>query len=168
MTSGKHTEHAFTELIQQNERLIYKVCVVYAANAEDRRDLFQEVVLQAWKSYARFTESAKVSTWLYRVALNTAISHKRKQNRTVAASQQDDLLQHVADDAGCAYNEEYKMLHHLISRLPALEKALVLLYLEDRSYQEIGEVLGLSPTNVGVKLNRIKEKLRKQAEPLFK
>lgn len=168
MTSGKHTEQAFTELIQQNERLIYKVCVVYAANAEDRRDLFQEVVLQAWKSYARFTESAKVSTWLYRVALNTAISYKRKQNRTVAASQQDELLQHVADDAGSAYNEECKMLHHLISRLPALEKALVLLYMEDKSYQEIGEVLGLSPTNVGVKLNRIKEKLRKQAEPLFK
>lgn len=155
-------------MIAQNERLIYKVCSVYAAEPEDRRDLFQEIVLQAWKGYARFKEDAKVSTWLYRVALNTAISYKRKQHTTIATQSQEELLYQIADSNIDNRNEEYRMLQLLISELPMLEKALMLLYLEDKSYQEMAEILGLTPGNVGVKINRIKDKLRKQAQPLFK
>ncbi len=156
-------------MIAENERLIYKVCSVYASEPEDRRDLFQEIVLQAWKGYARFKEEeAKISTWLYRVALNTAISHKRKQYKTITTRSQDELLYQIADNTIEYRNEEYKMLHQLISQLPTLEKALMLLYLEDKSYQEMAEILGLTAGNVGVKINRIKEKLRRQAQPLFR
>lgn len=162
-------EKAFAGMIADNERLIFKVCSVYASEAEDRRDLFQEIVLQAWKGYARFKEGdAKVSTWLYRVALNTAISHKRKQFSTITTRPQDELLYQIADNTLEQRSEEYKMLHHLISELPTLERALMLLYLEDKSYQEMAEILGLTAGNVGVKINRIKEKLRKQAQPLFR
>ncbi|MCD6064548.1 MAG: polymerase sigma70 factor [Flavipsychrobacter sp.] len=155
-------------MITQYERLIYKVCSVYASEAENRRDLFQEIVLQAWRGYPRFKEDAKVSTWLYRVALNTAISHRRKQNSTISTRPHDELLHQIADKNMEARSEEYKMLQRLISALPQLEKAIMLLYLEDKSYQEMAEILGLSAGNVGVKINRIKDKLRRQAQPLFK
>lgn len=168
MNHQVNIEKAFASMIADNERLIYKVCSVYAFEPEDRRDLFQEIVLQAWRGYARFKEDAKVSTWLYRVALNTAISHKRKQHTTISTRPQDELLYQIADNALEYRNEEYKMLHRLISELPTLEKAIMLLYLEDKSYQEMAEILGLTPGNVGVKINRIKDKLRKQAQPLFK
>jgi RNA polymerase sigma factor (sigma-70 family) len=159
--------HEFAVLLQQHERLVYKVCSLYTDDTEDRKDLFQEIVLQAWMSYPRFNHEAKVSTWLYRVALNTAISHKRKQKKHIVAGN-DTMLQQLEDQKDASYAEEYKMMHRMINELPRLDKALVLLYLEDNSYQEIAEILGISASNVGTRLNRIKEKMKRQAEMLAK
>ena len=167
MPSQKHSETEFVAMVQENERLIYKVCSVYAQTPEDRRDLFQEIVLQAWRGYARYTATAKISTWLYRVALNTAISHKRKQGRSVNVSGNDELLHQLEDSAADNYAEEYKALYTMIAELPAFDKALVLLYLEDKSYQEIAEILGITASNVGAKLSRIKEKMRRQATTMI-
>lgn len=161
-----NTDKAFTALVQQYERLLYKVCCMYTTTTEDRQDLFQEIVLQVWRSYPKYEPAAKVSTWLYRIALNTSISHKRKQGRTIITQEGGDWLHHIEDRMTDSYAEEYKMLYKMIGDLPALEKALVLLYLEDRSYQEIAEILGISASNVGTRLNRVKEKLRKQVSPL--
>ncbi len=168
MHNNNTQQQTFTALIQQHERLIYKVCNVYAIDAEDSKDLFQEIVLQTWQAFPRFNNQSKLSTWLYRIALNTAISHKRKQKKNASVSTDSFLDYHIEDKPGDHYAEEYKMLKQLISTLPHLEKAMILLYLEDNSYQEIAEILGISATNVGTKLARIKEKLKKQAQPLLK
>lgn len=155
----------FTQLVQQYERLIYKVCSIYTNDAEDSKDLFQEIVLQAWLSYPRFNHEAKFSTWLYRVALNTAINHIRKANRKPRTTGDEALLNHIAEQQPVTQTEEYKILQRLIGGLPSLEKALILLYLDDYSYQEIADIMGISVSNVGTRINRIKEKLKKQAQP---
>lgn len=160
-------QQEFTNMIQQHEKLVYKVCHLYAADAEDTRDLFQEIVLQAWSGYIRYRGDAAISTWLYRVALNTAITHKRKQHKHNAVSVPDFLHTNIADDAHSPYAEEYKIMHRLIGALQPLDKALILLYLEDRPHAEIADILGISISNVGTKLNRIKDKMRKQAQPLL-
>ena len=151
----------FISLIKSHERLIYKVCGMYAGQQEDIRDIFQEIVLQAWKSYPGFKHNAKPGTWLYRVALNTAINYKRAHSkiRTVG---QPELLN---EQGTCLpeLDEEYKLMHRMISMLPSLEKAIVMLYLDDYSYKEMAEIMGMSETNIGTKLMRIKEKLKSQA-----
>jgi len=151
------------ELIKQNDRLIHKVCNLYAMNnREDYMDLYQEIVLQTWTAFPKFQGTAKVSTWLYRIALNTAITHKRTGNKKIAALPFDESLVQMAE-GGQEGNDEYLLLWQLIKQLPQLERALVLLYLENNSYDEIASIMGLSTTNVGTRLGRIKEKLRKQA-----
>lgn len=154
-------------MIQQHERLIYKVCNVYAQDGEDSKDLFQEVILQAWKAYPKFEGRSLVSTWLYRVALNTAITHERKKQRSPDITYPDMLQQHPEDNIPDAWKEEYGILQQLIAGLPKLEKALVLLYLEDRSYKEIAEIMGITVSNAGAKLSRIREKLKKKAQPFI-
>lgn len=158
---------AFTDMIQQHERLVYKVCHLYAADAEDARDLFQEIVLQAWTGYQRYRGDAAIGTWLYRVALNTAITHKRKKNKHYPAYLPDITAIQMTDEMNCTDAEAYKLMHQMIGTLPPLDKALVLLYLEDRPHAEIADILGISTSNVGTKLNRIKDRMRKQAQPLL-
>jgi RNA polymerase sigma-70 factor (ECF subfamily) len=154
-------------MIQANERLVYKVCNLYAVDTEDTKDLFQEIVLQAWSAYPRFRHESGISTWLYRVALNTAITHKRKHNKNRAVTVPDFPEHHIEDRMQPPYAEEYKILQRLIGTLPPLDKALVLLYMEDRPHQEIADILGISLSNVGTKLGRIKDKLKKQAQPFI-
>lgn len=153
---------AFIQLIREQEKLIYKVCHIYGELAEDRKDLFQEIVIQAWIAYPRFNNQSKVSTWLYRVALNTAINHQRNKKKHISTDT-SWLSDHIADSLHTP-NEEYKIMHRLIADLPPLEKAIVLLYLEDNSHQAIADIIGLSVSNVGTRLARIKEKLKKQAQ----
>lgn len=149
---------AFTDMLRQYEALIYKVCNLYADDTEDKKDLFQEIVLQAWTAYPRFRKESAISTWLYRIALNTAITRKRRERKHATLPEAD-----IEDKFDLAYTEEYKILHRMIGTLPPLDKALVLLYMEDRSHQEIADIMGISISNVGTRLGRIKEKLRKQA-----
>lgn len=151
----------FVTLIQQHEKLIHKICGLYADDAEQRKDVFQEIVLQSWIAYPRFNNASKFSTWLYRVALNTAINFRRKESKHRSFSDTDNL--NGLYETNENFTEEYKILYRLIHALPTLEKALMLLYLEERTHQEMAEILGLSVSNIGTKINRIKAKLKNQA-----
>ena len=155
------TEKQFEKHISDNEMLIYKVCRIYAHPGPDRQDLFQEIVIQLWKSYQKFKGDAKFSTWLYRVAINTAITGLRKQKPFITSYEPATMPANIRDET--AGDEEEERLQHLyaaIEKLNQVEKAIVMLYMEDRSYEEMEDILGISQGNLRVKMNRIKEKLR--------
>ena len=142
--------------------MLYKVCNVYCDNEVDREDLFQEIIIQLWKSYPKFRGDSKFSTWLYRIALNTAISDLRRQKKNVTVSGADQLPTEIEDIQYHKQKEEQlQQLHMAIAQLTEIEKAIVMLYLEDKSYDEMEDILGISQNNLRVKMNRIKEKLRK-------
>jgi RNA polymerase sigma-70 factor (ECF subfamily) len=164
----KEKQAAFTELIAKHQNIIHKICNVYRDTEDDRKDLFQEVVYQIWKSYDSFSGQSKITTWIYRIALNTAIAPFRQGKHKMRKNQVDlEATLHLADESAAPYrNEEAQILYLAISRLNEVEKALTVLYLEEYSYKEIAEVMGISVTNVGVKLNRVKNKLRKIFEEL--
>jgi RNA polymerase sigma-70 factor (ECF subfamily) len=129
----------------------------------DKEDLFQEVTLQAWKAYPTFRGDAKFSTWLYRVALNTAITFFRKEKKQVPTF----VTEILPDTNAEQYNpieEQVQAMYKAIGELSKIDKALIMLYLEDYSYIEIGETLGISPNNVAVKMNRLKTKLKEQTQ----
>ncbi len=153
------TANIFIDIIHEHERLIYKVCSIYAEDSDDRKDLYQDVVLQAWRAWPKFRAEAKASTWLYRIALNTAISRKRKP--AVKAHHEESILMDIADPADGMEYETYRQLYAAISRLNDLDRALVLLYLEDKSHHEIAEIMGISISNVGTRLARIRDKMKK-------
>ncbi|KPM46806.1 RNA polymerase sigma factor [Jiulongibacter sediminis] len=150
-------EQAFLEMINQHRGIILKVCRLYEDNSENRRDLFQEIVLQLWRSYPRFQGGSKVSTWVYRVALNTAITIFRKTSKS-PKTVSIDLGLTLADFQNSG-TDQMQMLYSAIDQLNKLEKGLILLYLEDKNYQEMAEITGYTESNVGVKLHRIKNKL---------
>lgn len=146
----------FVYLIEQNKSLIYKFCYMYANEADTPQDLFQEVVINLWKGYPTFRGDCKVQTWIYRIALNTCVTFMRKSGaRPKTTSLSEDLI--VYDDS--TDTSQIKELYTLINRLNEIEKAIVLLYLEERSYDEIAQIVGITRNNVGVRINRIKEKL---------
>jgi RNA polymerase sigma factor (sigma-70 family) len=161
-------EQRFIDLISTHQGLIHKVCSMYCDHEEERRDLFQEVVLQLWRAYDGFRGQAKISTWMYRIALNTAITGFRKQKRR-------PLLETLPDSSALlpSYDPDYeqdekrKLLYQAINQLSEIEKAIVMLHLEDHSYDEIAEIVGITRNHVGVKLNRIKGKLRQIMVPHF-
>lgn len=157
---------AFITHIGQHERLIYKVCAMYAANAEEKKDLFQDIVLQAWSAYSRFRSDSSFGTWLYRIALNTAINHQRK-GRQPQGQQVDIQLIELPETISPDEKEKYRLMHDLIGRLSDMEKALIMLYMDDYLHQQIAEIMGISTSNVGTKLGRIKEKLKKQAQTII-
>lgn len=132
-------------------------------NAEaDRQDLFQEIVAQVWKSFPTFRNESKLSTWIYRIALNTAIADFRKQKKrvfTIPVSEQE--IQIEQDNEAIAKTEKLKLMYDAIAQLTDIEKALVMLYIEEKSYEEMEDILGMTQGNMRVKMNRIKEKLRK-------
>lgn len=150
-------QNRFLEEIKSNHRIIRKVCLVYTRTKDDQEDLFQECLFNAWKAFPSFRGDAKFSSWLYRVALNTALYHKRKSK---PASMELDL--ELAQHSFVEQEEEDSMaqLYQAITVLNAIEKSVILLYLEGLSYREIGEITGFSETNVGAKLSRIKVKLK--------
>ena len=138
---------------------------MYGATAPDRQDLFQEIVIQLWRSYPSFRGEAKFSTWLYRIALNTAISDLRKQRHYITPLDPDYLPTQLKDIPYSTEREEQlQSLYAAIDRLTEVEKALTMLYLEDKSYAEMEEILGIPQNNLRVKMNRVKEKLRKMTK----
>ncbi|NII75970.1 RNA polymerase sigma-70 factor (ECF subfamily) [Dyella sp. SG562] len=157
-------QRGFEQRLQEHRRLIAKVASVYAAGAEDRRDLEQEICVQLWRAWPGYDESrARFSTWMYRIALNVAISQLRRGG-AAQAGQLEPLQPHHLDTIGAEAaperDERLVALYAFIGQLEPLNRALILLYLEDRSYAEIAEVLGISATNVATKLGRIKQTLR--------
>lgn len=161
LTTDNIQQH-FLETLRQHTGILHKVCRVYCHTAEDRQDMFQEMVAQVWKAFPGFRNEAKISTWIYRIALNTAISDFRKQQRKIST------VALAAGEISAIYSEEtttqeerLALMQQAIDRLSDVEKALVMLYLEDKSYEEMEDILGISQGNLRVKMNRIKEKLRK-------
>ena len=157
----QEAEKQFEKDIRENELLIHKVCRMYAYTNDDRKDLFQEIVIQLWKAYPKFNGEAKFSTWLYRVALNTAITGLRKQRNFITSYEPASLNVNISDDNYSETGEErLQQLHKAIEQLSQVEKAIVMLYMEDKQYDEMEDILGISQGNLRVKMNRIKEKLR--------
>ena len=163
MTTQAHKEQ-FVNIISQNKKLIYKVCNSYCRDAEDRRDLVQEVIIRLWQSFGKYDERYKLSTWMYRIALNTAISHyrsgKRRLENTLPLT--EDLLEIAGDNPEMETDERVKQLYIFINALDELNRALMILYLDDNSYREIAGILGISETNVATKISRIKQQLKQQ------
>ena len=155
-------QQEFVKLIKENEGVIFKVTLVYTFNEEDQKDLYQEIVYQLWKSYDSFRGDAKISTWMYRIALNTAITNLKKEKRKGNRVSIDVSLLSKIDQIDTLIDDRIKILYSHIKRLNTIEKGIVLLYLEGKSYDEISTITGFSSTNVGTRLNRIKNKLKSQ------
>ena len=155
-------EKEYLEMIAAQQRTVFKVCYIYAKDQDDLNDLFQEVVLNLWKSFPRYRGDSKLSTWVYRIAMNTCITFLRRSN---SRPQTIPMTAQVAStlEADEKTAEQLKELYRLINQLGKLERALILLWLEERSYQEMADILGISKANVAVKLNRTKEKLKQMS-----
>lgn len=155
-------EKKFINLINQHQGLIYKVCITYETDQEARNDLFQEIVLQLWKSFPSFRGEAKITTWMYRIALNTAISGFRRQNRKVKTEDLQEAHLNIRDHSLHDEREEdFQRLQRAIRQLSEIERAMIMLALEEVPYEEIAETIGITQNNVRVRMNRIREKLRK-------
>jgi len=157
----QETEKQFEKLIKENELLVFKVCRMYAYTNADRKDLFQEIVLQLWKAHPKFKGESKFSTWMYRVAINTAITSLRKEKRFITSYEPEALPVNIREENNSDVEEEQlQQLYTAIEQLTQIEKAIVMLYMEDKSYDEMEDILGITTGNLRVKMNRIKEKLR--------
>jgi len=154
-------EIKFTGLIKENQGLIHKVCLLYEHDPEVRNDLFQEIVLQLWKSFPSFRGEAKITTWMYRIALNTAISGLRKRTRHVKTEDLRETHLNISDHpSGDDREDDVKKLHWAIRRLSEIDRAMIMMALEEIPYEEIAETLGITQNNVRVRMNRIREKLK--------
>jgi RNA polymerase sigma-70 factor (ECF subfamily) len=155
-------EKKFIDLINQHQGLIHKVCLMYEHDRDVRNDLFQEIVLQLWKSFPSFRGEAKITTWMYRIALNTAISGYRKQSRGVKTEDLQELHFNISENYGMDEQEDdFQRLQWAIRQLSEIERAMVMMALEEVPYEEIAETIGITQNNVRVRMNRIREKLRK-------
>jgi len=163
MTSREHQQR-FESLLHEHRRIVFKVAGLYGRSPADRDDLVQEISAQLWRSFARYDERrAKFSTWLYRIALNVAISQARRwPDLDRCEPLETRHLETIGGEAVVEPDERLVALHAFIGQLDPLNRALILLHLEDRSYSEIAEVLGISETSVATKISRIKQKLRGQ------
>jgi RNA polymerase sigma factor (sigma-70 family) len=154
----------FVSVIKDNQNLIFKICYSYCANAENRKDLQQEILMQLWNSFSRFDGRVKISTWIYRIALNTAISYYRNdckqkdKKRTIDAS----IISLSNFEMLPEEDENIAKLYQFIEQLNEMDKALILLYLDDNRYKDIADILGITETNVATKISRIKRNLKEQ------
>jgi len=162
----KELEQKFVSDLEEHQNIIHKVCRIYTNNKDAHNDLFQEVSIQLWKAYPKFRGEAKFSTWMYRVALNTAITLYRKSKRRIKTQDFDSVLYKIeATDYDDTEEQHLKIIYKAIHYLSDIEKALVFLYLEDKNYREIAQTMGISEVNARVKMSRIKNKLKKIVNP---
>jgi RNA polymerase sigma-70 factor (ECF subfamily) len=153
----------FVALINAHQAMLRRICRLYCPDADDQQDLFQEIVLQLWRAYPRYeARGAKISTWMYRIGLNVAVSDLRQRTRKPIPDRLDRAVLEVvqAPDTGTD-STEIAALYRAIERLSEVEKAFVLLYLEEHTYEEMADILGITQNNVRVKMHRIQDKLRK-------
>ncbi|HML72757.1 MAG TPA: sigma-70 family RNA polymerase sigma factor [Macellibacteroides fermentans] len=161
----KDIKEEFLDMLDKHIRIIIKISGAYAYNHEERKDLMQDIIFELWKSYKRFNGSCKVSSWIYRVSLNISMNYKRKKSSTFMFTSLgdfngDEIPSWIED------SEDYSqldVLYNSISELDEINKAIVLLYLEGNSHEEIADITGISKTNVGTRISRIKEELKKIA-----
>ena len=158
-------EKEFLQIIKKNRGIIHKVCNIYCDDQDDRNDLFQEIIAQLWKSFPSFREESKFSTWMYRVALNTAITTFKKTKRRPDQNRLTyENFQVKDENYDTETEDEIKNLHRAVAQLTGVEKSIVLLFLENKKYEEIAEITGITQNYVRVKMNRIKKKLKKFME----
>ena len=150
----------FIQIVEQNKDLIYSLCRIYISLEEDRKDAFQDIVLELWKSFPSFRKDSKISTWVYKVALYHLLGKLRKKKPEIIPYDQLPML--FFDGLNAKSSDESQFLEILFNSLCNQEKALLVLHLEGYDYEEIGEILNTSKSNISTRLNRIKIKLRKQ------
>ena len=154
-------QHLFESIMEQHKGILFKVARAYCLDEEDRQDLIQEMMIQIWQSIHKYDEQYKISTWLYRISLNVAISFYRKSStRAKKYTELNEQTVEALDEDKSENERQLKLLEHFISELKEIDKALLILYLEDKSHAEIAEIVGISVSNVGTKIGRIKENLK--------
>jgi RNA polymerase sigma-70 factor, ECF subfamily len=164
LTSAPLTEEqekSFITLVKEHQGLIHKVCILYETDRELRNDLFQEIVLQLWKSFPTFRGDSKITTWMYRIALNTAISGLRKLGRKIKTEELDEFHFNISENADDHREDDLQKLQWAIRQLTEIERAMIMMALDEVPYDEIAETIGITQNNVRVRMNRIREKLRK-------
>ena len=163
---NKELEHSFIELLEKHQNIVHKVCRLYTNNYDAHNDLFQEITIQLWKAYPKFRGDSKLSTWMYRIGLNTAITLYRKSKRSIKTQDFDSVLYKIqSTDYDDTEEEQLKLMYKAIHQLSDIDKALIFLYLEDKNYKEISATIGISEVNARVKMNRIKTRLRTILNP---
>ena len=161
MTPQKQ-EADFVTLLEENQNIIHKICRLYTESEAEHKDLFQEISIQLWRSFDRFEGKSKFSTWMYRVGLNTAITIYRKEKKRIDTYILNDEISRIeVDQYDPVIDEKLNWLYQKIEKFSEIDKALVLLYLEDKRYDEIADTLGITAVNARVKMNRIKQRLKK-------
>ena len=162
MSDEKRTKNEFTQLVNESQAIIHKVSRMYCDNEEHRKDLFQEILIQLWKSYPSFRGDSKFSTWMYRVAINVAIQDLRRTKKKQQLFFQTNQFKDNSEEKESEWHtEKLKLMYAAIAKLNKVEKAIVMLHLEEKSNEEIAEIIGITQNYVRVKMNRIKSKLSK-------
>ncbi|AXT21291.1 sigma-70 family RNA polymerase sigma factor [Flavobacteriaceae bacterium AU392] len=155
-------EQEFTKKVTESQGIIHKVCRMYCNDEEHRKDLFQEILIQLWKSYTSFRGDSKFSTWMYRVAINVAIQDFRKTKKKQSLFSSSETFKDISEEkTDTIYDDHLKQMHMAITRLNKIEKAIMMLHLDEKSNEEIAEIIGITQNYVRVKINRIKVKLKK-------
>jgi RNA polymerase sigma factor (sigma-70 family) len=155
-------QERFQARLEEHKKILYKICNSYCRDRDARDDLAQEIIIQLWQSFGKYDESRRFSTWMYRIALNVAISfYRRERTRTRHVISDEEHVLEAANETE-SQSEEMRILYQFIEGLDPLNKALVLLYLDGNNYQEIAEVVGISETNVATKISRLKSKMKQE------
>lgn len=163
---NKDLEDKFVRHLEKNQNIVHKICRIYTNDQASHKDLFQEITIQLWKAFPKFRGDSKFSTWMYRVALNTAITLYRKKKRGIQTQDYDSVHFRIqAEDYDHETEQHLKLMYRAVKELNDIDKALVFLYLEDKNYREISETLGISEVNARVKMNRIKTRLKTIINP---
>jgi len=154
-------EKEFTGLLYQNQGIVHKICNLYFGNRIEKEDYQQELIIQLWKAFPSFKNQSKFSTWMYRVCLNTAIDILRKEKCQLKFIPVENQIVNTIPDENSEINSNQEKLFRAINRLTEIDKAIITLYLDEFSYKEIAEIIGISESNTGVKINRIKTEILK-------
>jgi len=162
----KDLEHQFVTNLERDQNIVHKICRIYTNDQASHNDLFQEITIQLWKAYPKFRGDAKFSTWMYRVALNTAITLYRKKKRGIQTQDYDSLQFRIkVEEYDDKTEQQLSLMYNAVKELNDIDKALIFLYLEDKNYKEISETMGISEVNARVKMNRVKTKLKNILNP---
>jgi RNA polymerase sigma-70 factor (ECF subfamily) len=163
-------QERFAALLEEHQGILFKAANSYCRNAADREDLIQEIRVQLWRAFSAYDERRPFSTWMYRIALNVAISFARRtrQRERFTVPLDTSEAERIVADAAQEPDERLEALYRILNSLDELNRALLLLYLDDYSYREIAEILGITETNVATKISRLKQQIRKNAAPTDK